>query len=316
MARTSLKKVTSGTAIALAGNLAKGVPPDLPEDVAKYWNGHCAKLHARMAAVLRSDALGSPVPDNPYAEEQTPKLRFYPDGFADTSRQTTLETQAERIRKALGFEPKGLEAAQSQSFPTGAFGADGIGLWPTRQALGRHFGIKYPRGRDYGTLIEALCSAINASPDLPPLTNYCQGELTDKHVRVEKATNQLLTHLEDEVERQGREWIAGPANFGDWRTGFCYSPRNALWHTLNWSPKRLAIEPVAGLCLLIANPGRFTASGQLSLDFPGAQYNGRGGGRWSYSPYLYFGDGKFHFYACESDCASGCSGSLVAFPGV
>ena len=311
MVRTSLEKVTSRTAIALAGNLAKGVPSDLPEEAAQYWNRHCAELHAEMAATLRS-----PVLDNPFAGEQTRQGLFYPEGFADTFRNTTLEIQAERIRKVLGFEPKWPEAAQELSYPTGAFGADGIGLWPTRQALGRHFGIKYPRGRGYGALIEALCSAINASPDLPPLANHCQGELTSRYVRVEMATNQLLTHMENEAEKQDCDCLAHPVNWGDWQTGLCYSPRNARWQTLNWSPKRLAIEPVAGLCLLIANPGRLTAFGQLFLDFPATEYNWKAGGRWSSSLYLDFYDGGFYFSASETDCASGNCGSLVAFPGV
>jgi len=83
---------------------------------------------------------------------------FYPPGTVPT-----LETQAERLQKVLGFEPKWPEAAQNLPF-TGEFGADGICLWPTLPTLGQLWGIEDPRGVGYGKTIATVCTMINDSP--------------------------------------------------------------------------------------------------------------------------------------------------------
>lgn len=249
---------------------------------------------------------------NPYESEYITQAWFYPDEFT----MPTLETQAQRLQVVLGFEPKWPEVAQNLPFPTGEFGADGIGLWPTLTDLGKLWDITDVYGAGYGELIAAVCTKINESLDMVPLVNYREGQLTQNYVRIVAEVLGILAPLEQKAERQGFNCLAMPVNLGDWGTKLCYSPRNALWQTLNLPPKRLAIEPVAGLSLVVAGTSILTKYGQQWKDFPGAQYNWSADGRWSRSLVVRFRDGRFKFDARDADYTGGDCGSLVGFPGV
>jgi hypothetical protein len=100
------------------------------------------------------------------------------------------------------------------------------------------------------------------------------------------------------------------------RTGWCYSPRNARWQCINLIPNRLAIEPVAGLALLIAIMERLTAWEQMFCDFTGAEYNWDADGGWSGSLFADFSSGWFRFSARSANDAYGYCGAFVGFPGV
>ncbi|TSC92586.1 MAG: hypothetical protein CEN89_592 [Candidatus Berkelbacteria bacterium Licking1014_7] len=253
---------------------------------------------------------------NPYICEQCDQAWFYPEGFA----MPTLETQAGRLQKVLGFEPKWPEAAQNLSFSTGEFGVDGIGLWPILPTLGQLWDIENPRGAGYGKVIATVCTTIIDSPEMAPLVNWRtknRDELTlPDYVRIVVEVRDILVPLEEAALSQGYNCLAMPVCLGNWGTKICYSPRNALWQILHWDPKGLAIEPVAGLSLAIGTKV-LTAYGQQWKDFPGAQYNWERDGLWSDSLSLYFfDDARFEFYARDARYARGLCGSLFARPGV
>jgi len=251
---------------------------------------------------------------NPYASEQCPQAWFYPPGTVPT-----LETQAERLQKVLGFEPKWPEAAQNLTYPTGEFGADGICLWPTLPTLGQLWDIEDPRGAGYGKTIATIGTMINDSPEMAPLVNWRTkdaDELTQPdYVRIVAEVLDILVPLEESALSQGYNCLALPTNLGDWGTKLCYSSRNALWQTLHWNPKGLAIEPVAGLSQVIGT-SILTAYGQQWKIFPGAQYNWERDGGWSCSLCLGFHDGEFYLHALGAYCAYGLYGTPFALPGV
>ena len=256
-------------------------------------------------------------PENPYASEQCEQTAFYPKGFAMPS----PEDQAVRLKKTFGFEPMWNEAVQNLPFPTGEFGADGIGLFPCLSFLGQIWEIEDPRVAGYGKAIATACDKFgkwSMAEMNVPLVNYRtidRDELTRTGlVRIAKRTLETITLLEDLAMSQGFNCLAIPVCLGDWGTRLCYSPRNALWQTLNLTPRRLAIEPVAGLSLVVGTKVMTTHKHQWK-DFPGAQYNWHRVDRWSDSLYLSFDDGRFRFGAGGADYADGRYGSMVAFPG-
>ena len=251
--------------------------------------------------------LGNPV--NPYESQITKQAWFYPKGLI----VPTLEIQAGRILKVHGIELKWAEDAQNMPVPTGA---DGIGIFPLLSALGKHLDITDPRGRGYGEVIMAVCDAINASPDMAPLNNYRKDELDARYVRIHAEVLEMIEFLEKEAEKKGYNALVMPVNLGDWGTGDCYSPLNARWQMLNLPPKRLPIEPVAGWSLLTGISERLTAWEQLFGDFTGAEYNWVADGRWSFSLYARFNDGKLEFFADDADFAYDYSGAFAGFPGV
>lgn len=256
---------------------------------------------------------------NPYAGEQCTQTLFYPVGTVPA-----LKTQAECLQNVLGldFELTWPDEAQNMPFATGEFGADSIGLWPTFPTLGRVWDIAEPRGAGYGKVIATICTKFdewNRANGKAPLINYRMQEADEltqpDYVRIVAEVLDILVPLEDEAERQSHTCLAMPVNLGDWGTKLCYSPRNALWQTLHFEPKRLAIEPVAGLSLVIGT-SVLTGSGQQWKIFPGAQYNWRRDGSWSYSLYLGFNDDKFYLFADEARYADGLYGTPFALPGV
>lgn len=279
------------------------------DQVQQLWLGRGGEVKAGFREVLRKYGL----PVNPYEDEWTKQAWFYPEGFT----VPTLEVQAKRLQKVLGFEPKWWpEEAQNMSFSTGEFGADGIGLWPILPELGRIWDIADPRGAGYGKMIATVCGKINKSKDMAPLVNYRDGQLDERYVRIHAEVMSKLVPLEEAAERQECNCLAMPINFGDWNTGYCYSPRNARWQCINLPPNRLAIEPVAGLSLLVGVSERLTAYEQLFLDFTGAEYNWSADGSWSRSLCASFGGGQFEFDAYEAYYADGRCGAFVGFPGV
>jgi len=256
---------------------------------------------------------------NLYVGEQCELTRFYPEGFV----MPTLEEQAARLQKAYGFEPKWPEAAQNLPFQTGEFGTDGVGLWPCLPFLGQLWEIGDPRVAGYGKVIAVTCTKFDewsrAEMEVP-LVNYRMqdaDELTQPdYVRIVAEVMDILVPLEDAAMSQGYNCLAMPVNLGNWGTGLAYSPRNALWQTLHWNPVGLAIEPVAGLSLIIGTKV-LTAYEHQWKDFPGAQYNWRRGGEWSRSLCLYFYDGQFEFDARGARYQDGRCGLLFArVPGV
>jgi len=269
--------------------------------------GRGGEMKAQFMAVISS--LGLPV--DPYPDEEATQVWFYPKDFAVQS----LDDQAQRLRRVLGIEPKwAVPVAELPEL------ADGIGLWPILPALGTLWEIADPRGTGYGKVIATVCDKIHESEEMAPFVNYrMQGadELTlPDYVRIASGVLDILVPLEEQAMAQGFNCLALPTNFGDWRTGKCFSPRRALWQTLNFPPRRLAIEPVAGLSLLIGNRERLTAYEQLFMDLSGAQYNWRGGG-WSGSLYVDFYGGRFGLNARGAGGAYGGCGSLFArVPGV
>ncbi len=276
------------------------------EQVQQLWLARGNKIKAEFMEILKQYGL----PVNPYETELVKQAWFYPNGFA----MPTLEVQAERIERVLGIELKWPDEAQSMSFTTGEFGADGVALWPTLGALGELWNISDPRVRGYGKVIAATCNAINRSSDMVPLVNYRDGQLDDRYVRIHAGVMSKLAFLEDEAERQGLNALVMPVNLGDWQTGYCYSPRNARWQCIN--SNRLAIEPVAGLSLLTGINERLTAYGHMFCDFTGAEYNWFADGGWSCSLVVDFRGGGFEFSAGGADYADGNYGAFVGFPGV
>ena len=123
----------------------------------------------------------------------------------------------------------------------------------------------------------------------------------------------MIIQLEQQIIANGFNCLAMPVNMGDWGTGKTYSPRNALWQALHWNPRGLAIEPVAGLSMVMATR-ILTDYGHPWKWFPGAQYNSGADGRWSRSLDLDCGGSRFEFNAYGSDYFDGCDGSPVAFP--
>ena len=254
---------------------------------------------------------------NPYASEQCEMARYYPKRFA----MPPLGEQAERLQQALGFEPKWDEAAQNLPFVTGDFGADGIALFPCLSFLGKVWEINDPYLAGYGKLIATTCERFGewSKTELnAPLVNHRMkdaDELTPPgYVRIVPEVKDILVLLEEQAVSRGYNCLAMPVCLGDWGTKLCYSPRNALWHTLNIAPPRLAVEPVAGVSLVVGTKVLTAYEHQWKV-FPGAQYNWDRVGGWSYSLYLGFDGGRFHFDARAAHCASGYYGSMVAFPG-
>jgi len=154
---------------------------------------------------------------------------------------------------------------------------------------------------------------------MAPLVNWRTkdaDELTQPdYVRIVAEVLDILVPLEEAALSQGYNCLALPTNLGDWGTKLCYSSRNALWQTLHWNHKGLAIEPVAGLSQVIGT-SILTAYGQQWKIFPGAQYNWGRDGEWSDSLYLGFYDGEFEFDADVADYADGRCGAPFALPGV
>lgn len=297
--------------LAEVGKLAEGAAKDLDltrDQVQINVLGRGGEVKAGFLEVLRKYGL----PVNPYETERTKQVWFYPKGFT----MPTLEVQAGRIKRVLGIELNWPDEAQNMPFATGEFEADGVALWPTLGSLGQLWSINDPRVRGYGEVIAATCNAINQSPDMAPLVNYRDGELDERYVRIHAEVMSKLVPLEDEAERQGFNALVMPVCLGDWRTGWCYSPRNARWQMLNLSPMRLAIEPVAGLSLLTGIKERLIAYEQLFCDFTGAEYNWGADGGWSDSLCADFSDGGFGFSARDADDAFDFSGAFAGFPGV
>lgn len=310
--RAALKPTTKQ--FGSVGNLGQAAAAAVAEElgmtrdqVQQLWLGRGGEVKAGFREVLKKYGL----PDNPHETERTKQAWFYPEGFV----VPTLEVQAERIKRVLGIELNWPDEAQNMPFATGEFGTDGICLWPTLPTLGQLWSINDPRVRGYGEVIAATCNAINQSPDMAPLTNYCASELDQRYVRIQAEVMAKLVPLEDEAERQGFNCLVMPVNLGDWGTKLCYSSRNALWQTLHWNPKGLAIEPVAGLSQVIGT-SILTAYGQQRKIFPGAQYNWGRGGEGSRSLCLGFDGGEFYLGAREAGCAGGFYGAPFALPGV
>jgi hypothetical protein len=288
------------------------------EQVQQLWLGRGNKIQAGFAEVLRQYGL----PVNPFETERVKQAWYYPRGFT----MPTLEVQAERIKRVLGVELSYPHEAQDMSFATGEFGADGIALWPTLPTLGKLWDIFDPRVHGYGEVITAICDAINQSPDMATLTNYCEGKLDQRYVHIQPEIMAKLVPLEDEAERQGFNALVMPVNLGDWKTGWCYSSRNARWQCINLLPNRLAIEPVACLSLLIAIMERLdTLEEQLFCNFTGAEYSWEANDCWSYPLHAHFrkphavaegGNGRFVFSYGIADNAHHQYGAFVGFPGV
>lgn len=287
------------------GKLAEGVAKELglSRDLFQIRIlGQGGKIKKCFDEVLREFSL----PINPYEGEQTEQVWFYPKGLEVPS----LEIQAGRIKKAYGIELTWPDQAQNLLVPS----ADGIGLWPTLSVLGKHWSIADPYRGGYSEIILAVCDAINQSPDMASLNNYCKGKLDARYVRIHAEVLEMIEVLEKEAEKKGHNCLVMPVNLGDWKNGTCYSPRNARWQCLNLPPKRLPIETVAGWSLLTGIRERLTASVQLNCDFAGVEYDWDASGSWSGSLYAGFEGDEFEFRVGAYNAGDICN-ALFGFPG-
>lgn len=218
--------------------------------------------------------LGNPV--NPYEKERTKQAWFYPKGWKPGS----LEVQAKNLSDALsGFEPKWREDVSGLIVPDTA---DGICIMPTLIALGKHWGIDSYHA--IGECIEAMYAVIAAKRST---TNYRQGGLSNRYVRLPEGWLDVVEPLEREAEKQGYNCLTLPFHFGDWKTGECYSPRNATWQALNQPPARFPFCAVQVGFGLLAMPDRLTAWEQLFIDCCD-QYDWCAAGKWAGTLYVSF----------------------------
>lgn len=241
-------------------------------------------------------------PENPFANEVAKQVWLYPRGW----KPDALEIQAKNITEGLsGFEPKWRDVS-GLVIPDIA---DGICILPTLKALGKHWSIDAYRA--IGECIEATYAALAA---LRSTTNYRHGELTNRYVRLPEGWLDAVEPLEREVESRGENCLVLPFHFGDWKTGECYSPRNATWQALNLSPRRFPFCAVQVGTSLIAMPGRLTDWGQLFIDCCD-QYDWDAAGIWAYSLYVRFFGGELEMDARAARYAYGSSRLPVALLG-
>lgn len=258
-------------------------------------------LRRKLIPILRE--LGG-ADENPYADEQTEIGYHYPDGWTCPG----ITEQVERLMVAfpdLKFTDAEIKASQV-AIPEGA---DGVMIIPKLSALGRIFGIADPYGSGYGQLVEKVLDAI---ANTRKLYNYRSGELDENYIRLHADVKSLLEELESADEA---DFLVLPINFGDWKTGFCYSPRNARWQALNIN-QQLPLGSAQIGCMLIADPSRLVSYENLFIDCPADEYNWGADGRWADCPYFYFGGGEVKFRADGAGCAGGRYCSAAAFLGV
>lgn len=106
--------LTVGTAVTLAGNLAKGVTSNLPEEDGQYWNRHIDELHTRMREVL---------------------FRTFERERSWIDRLVKAENNAHRAFFGQTFDPAQFTATLER------FGEDRVGQW-AKLGLEPHF---FPR---------------------------------------------------------------------------------------------------------------------------------------------------------------------------
>ena len=242
---------------------------------------------------------------NPFGGEEVGQTWFSPKGWKPSS----LGDQAENLAKSLqGFEPQWREDTSGLVIPDSA---DGICLLPTLTSLGKLWSITDPY-RSIGEVIEKVCVAIAGQR---AITNYRHGELTEQYVRLPEGFVDRLQPLEEEAEHQGYNCLTLPFHFGDWKTGKCYSPRNATWQALNLPPRRLPLCVAQNGCLLLGMPDRLTNYEQLFIDCCD-QYSWCADGRWSRSPCFSFDGARLKFGTHDAHWARGRYGLPVAFLGV
>lgn len=242
--------------------------------------------------------------NNPYASEQTRIAYFYPKGYVFPA----VADQVSRLSSAfpdLNFT--GAEKMAKQvAIPEGA---DGPRVIVKLSALARIFCVADPYGSGYGQLVQKVLDVIGRTRKF---CNYREGELNEKYIRLFDEARMLLEKLEAADQN---DFLILAVNFGDWKTGFTYSPRNARWQALNIN-QQLPLGAAQIGSMLIADPDRLSDNDHLFIDCPVDEYNWYAGGKWSYCPYFLFGDDELRFHADDASYVFGRYGSAVAFLGV
>jgi len=319
----SERELTGGELKELFAAFTQGVPIDLPPECVRRAIAHKGRLNVFQRLLVEADltqvdelvvreALGI----NPYANEQCSLVWHYPKGYA----VPTLEEQAEHIGRALGFEPKWTKPVKDINTP---IPTDGVALWPCLSFLGELWDIEDPRVAGYGKLVAKICNRFGqwSHDELhtrfvnrPGRWRMIDGNMVgvSGSFSVVPEVLGILTHHEGQAMAKGNNCLAKHLNLGDWRTDECYSPRNILWQSLHWSPSGMAIEPVAGLSIVIGT--RFPTTRIERKWFPGARYMYSDG--LSDSPYLDLGGEALGFGSDDAGRIRGRCGSVVAFTGV
>jgi len=241
--------------------------------------------------------------ENPYKDKQAKIGYHYPDGWACPA----ILNQVQRLMAAF----PGLDFSDAEEMAKKVVvpeDADGVMVIPKLSALARIFNIADPYGSGYGQLVEKVIAVIAA---IRKTYNYRAGELGENYIRLNADAKLLIEELE---AADGADFLVMAINFGDWKTGLCYSPRNARWQALNIN-QQLPLGSVHVGCMLIADPSRLVAYENLFIDCSADEYNWGADGRWSYSVYFSFGGDELEFYARGADRAYGHCGSAVAFLG-
>lgn len=258
-------------------------------------------LKQKLTLILRE--LGGAA-ENPYATEQAKIAYFYPKNYVFPA----VADQVSRLSSAFpGLNFTGAEEMAKQvAIPKGA---DGPRVIVKLSALARIFCVADPYGSGYGQLVQKVLDAIGRTREF---CNYREGELNEKYIRLFVEARMLLEKLEAADQN---DFLILAVNFGDWKTGFTYSPRNARWQALNIN-QQLPLGSAQIGCMLIADPDRLTDNSHLFIDCPADEYNWNADGEWSNCSYFDFYDGKRGFNANDADDVNGDDGSVVAFLGV
>lgn len=238
---------------------------------------------------------------NPYAIEQVRISCSYSEDYIIPS----IAEQILYLKTAFsGLNLTGAEAIAKQIMAPKT--SNGSRIIPKLSALGRIFGIVDPYGSGYGQLVQKVLDAIAQTRKF---NNYRKDKLNEENIRLNAEVRIRLEKLEAADQN---DFLVLAINFGDWKTGFTYSPRNARWQALNVN-RQLPLGSAQIGCLLIADPGRLIACNELSIDCPADEYCWHVPGEWLDCLCFYFDNSSLVLSAGNAGSATICYGSVVAF---
>ena len=245
------------------------------------------------------------VTDNPYAREIVKIRAKYSEGWTCSS----ISAQAE----SLSAEFPGLrldDAEKDAAKMVCPASADGLGILLKIRAIGRIYGVKNPYDSGYSDVNRCMLAMIvrNCPDILLPYESYdgnfihIYPDVKEKIICVETFDNKDYTIL--------------PINFGDFKTGYLYSPRRVRWDALVRKDKLPCVLPQ--MCgLLKTNLGIMTNYyDNLFFNCPGDRINKDSDSRGMYCPCFGISsedDSRLKLYAQNECHACDGTGSVIAY---